>query len=61
MDMSVSLPFDKLHDIKWLAHALLWIQPLMVWQVMSFLARLPFMPMAIHSFTVHAVLFRVTC
>ena len=37
--MSVSLPSDKLWDIEQLAQALLQSQPVMVWQVMSFLGK----------------------
>ena len=60
--MSVSLPSDKLHDIQQLAEALLQRQPTMVWQVMSFfLARLPFVPLAMENFTNCTVMLRVTC
>ena len=61
VDMSVSLPPDKLWEIQQLVPSLLHMQPGTVHQVMSLLERAIFVPMDIHSFAVCVTWFRVTC
>ena len=59
--MSVSLPPDKLADIQQLALSLLWTPHITVHNVMSFLGRPIFLPMAIPNCIAYAMSFRVTC
>ena len=59
VDMSVSLPSDKLLEIKELTYSLL-RQPITVHQVMSFLGRLPYVQMDMYSFAGCVMSFRVT-
>ena len=59
--MSVSLPPDKLADIQQLALSLLWTPQITVHQVMSFLGKANFLPMANANSGTYGMSFRVTC
>ena len=61
VDMSVSLPPDKLADIQQLMLSLLCTPYVTVCRVMSFLGKTNFLPMAISKCNAYAMSLRVTC
>ena len=61
LDIYVSLLFDKLFEIKQLAHALLQRQAVTVCQAMSFLGKTIFVPMAVYNFAGCSLSFWVAC
>ena len=56
VDMSVSLPSDKLFEAYELVHSLLWSQPITLFQIMCFWTRPILVPMDMHTFPLRHII-----